>query len=136
MGQLKTGLILGGVILAGVGGVLALTNPEPSEYADYAADELVAYAKQELCDSSASDWGTFLGNSCQTLLDAGRAPARELIRQQTQRQDFLLFSLYQTDLSFEAFIPAGLLDQSLPSYHVEAVGIFERIFIYKAEERP
>lgn len=135
MGQAKTGGIIVGAVLAGIGGALILTNPEPQAYQDYATEQLLTYAKQEFCEQAPSDFGNFLGNACQSLLETGRTPAREWIISTTQRQNFLFFSIYRTDLDLNEVLPTGLFGQDLPAYHAESVGIFQQFFTYKAEEQ-
>ncbi len=135
---LKNSLILGGAVLAGLAGVLAITNPNRQTYEEFATEQLMIYAKQELCEDVSQDLGGFLSRSCETFVEVGRDPARQLIRQQTEQQNFGLFSIYKTDLSVDEFIPSDLISligETPPAYHVESVGILQQFIIYRIEEQ-
>lgn len=132
---LKNSLIVGSAVMAGIAGVLAITNPNQQAYEDFATEQLMIYAKQELCADVSQDLGGFLNRSCESLVEIGRDPARQLIRQQTQQQNFGLFSIYTTDLSVNEVIPSDLIGEPLPAYHVESVGILQQFIIYRIDEQ-
>lgn len=126
--------MIGGVVFLGLGGALAMTNPDQEAYEQFATNQLMRYAKDELCNNN-EGIGSFLAGSCESLIELGRSPARQIIAQQTEQQNFIFFSRYVSDLSVNEFVPAELLDQPLPEYHVESIGIFQNFIIYEIQER-
>ena len=109
----KLGLILSGSILV-------ITNPGQGNYEEYASKQLNIYLKEDVCPGITKE----LRNPCRILVDFARPQLESAIANQTQRQNFLLFSVYQTDLS----IPSAL-----PDYHFETLGIFDQFYTYCAE---
>ena len=109
----KLGLILSGSILV-------ITNPGQINYEEYASERLNIYLKQDVCPQIAHK----LRNPCRILVDFARPQLNSAIANQTQRTNFLLFSIYETDLS----IPSAL-----PDYHFETLGIFDKFYTYCAE---
>lgn len=124
MKTLKTVAIAGGCILLGVSGLLAATNPGQTAYDDFATQAAIAYLKTEACAKAPAVFG--LQKLCQSELEANQAKIKQIIRDGTQRRNFVMFSLYTTDLSISA---------DLPSYHVESVGILGQFILYKTEKR-
>ncbi|MEO0457027.1 MAG: DUF4359 domain-containing protein [Cyanobacteria bacterium P01_A01_bin.114] len=124
MGLLKTasGLIL----VAGAVG-LAITNPGLAAYEAYATKQLSEYISSTVCQELPANLNQVLQNPCSTLVENNQEEIRMLVREQTQRSSFVLFSLYQTRLA----IP-GL--NFAPAYEVKAIGVGQRFFIYQAGE--
>ena len=118
-------LIAGGIALAGIGGLMAITNPGQNAYQQYATEELSAYLKDNVCPQLPKGLQNFLQSQCKALVDVGRPQIEQLISHQTRRQNFILFSIYQTNLS---------VTESFPSYHFETVGILQNFYIYQAEQ--
>ena len=109
----KLGLILSASILV-------ITNPGQRSYEQYASEKLNIHLKQNVCPEMTKK----LRNPCLILVDFARPQLNSVIAHQTQRKNFLLFSIYQTDLS----IPSAL-----PDYHFETLGIFDKFYTYCAE---
>jgi hypothetical protein len=63
-----------------------------------------------------------------------RPAIRQVVLQNTDRQNFWLFSLYRTELSLQELVPAPFGDQ-LPSYEAESLAIGTRILPYRTETR-
>lgn len=114
-----------GFSLAIGGGFLLCTNPGYGDYEDYATKTLITHAKKELCESNDDFTPGFLASSCNSLIDVSRPQLGIIISRQTQRQNFLLFSIYETDL---------VLFSPLPSYRVATLGILSNFYIYDLEE--
>ena len=121
---LHIALIGGGLALIGVAAVLAITNPSQATYEEFATQAAIDYLGQEVCVKAPLAFG--LQDQCQSALTSNQRQIRQMIAKGTQRQNFGFFSLYKTDLAVTSF---------LPSYHVEAVGVFQRFIIYKAIEQ-
>ncbi|MBW4693765.1 MAG: DUF4359 domain-containing protein [Lyngbya sp. HA4199-MV5] len=124
MKTLKTVAIVGGCILLGISGLLAVTNPGQAAYDEFATQAAIAYLKVEACAKAPTAFG--LQKLCQSELEANQAKIKQIIRDGTQRRNFVVFSLYTTDLS---------LSSDLPSYHVESVGVLGQFVLYKTQKR-
>ena len=109
----KVGLILSGFILV-------ITNPGQGNYEEYAAKKLNIYLKEDVCPEINQQ----LRNPCRILVDFARPQLNLAIANQTQRQNFILFSIYETNLS----IPSAL-----PDYYFATLGIFDKFYTYCAE---
>lgn len=117
---------MGGVALVGLGSAMALTNPGRDTYEQYAVEQLTTYLKSEACTQVPKVFGVFLQRQCKSLVDTGRPQIQQIISETTQRQNFIFFSIYRTNLEIGPFLPA---------YHFETLGIFEKFYIYQAEEQ-
>lgn len=117
---------IGGTALVGLGVSMALTNPSQDTYEAYAVEQLTTYLKDEACPQTPSFFGNLLQRQCKTLVDSGRPQIQQIISQTTQRQNFVLFSIYRTNLNIGPFLPA---------YHFETVGIFQNFYIYQVDKQ-
>ncbi|NEQ19249.1 MAG: DUF4359 domain-containing protein [Microcoleus sp. SIO2G3] len=115
-----------GAVLVAAGIALAATNPAPEAYDDYATEQLTTYLKDNACNQAPNLLGDFLQTQCAAILDDNQEQIRRLIVRNTDRQNWLLLSVYKTDLS---------LSSALPSYHFETIGVFGNLYTYKAEQR-
>jgi hypothetical protein len=116
---------VGGVALVGLGGFLTITNPSSQAYEQYATERLTLYLKEEGCTQISQQLGGVVQSFCKSLVDTGRPQIQQLIAQQTKRHNYLLFSIYQTELS---------LPSPAPSYYFETIGAFENFYTYQVEE--
>ena len=116
---------IGGITLASLGVFMALTNPSQKAYEEYAMEELTTYLKDEVCTQVPSLLGDFLQQQCKILVDTGRPQIQQIIAETTERQNFLVFSIYRTHLS---------VNSDLPSYEFETVGVVQSFYIYMYEE--
>ncbi len=122
--QILTTLL--GITLSGLGGVMMFTNPGQGAYEQYATEELAVYLKDSVCSQvSSTDLEGVLRNGCKILVDTGRPQITHLISQTTQRQNYVLFSVYRTELNFES---------TLPSYQFETIGVLQNFYTYGAGE--
>ena len=117
---------IAGITLAGVGVAMALTNPSQEEYEEFALQQLTVYIKDNVCEKAPENFDNFLKRQCSLLIETGSPQFKQLISETTQRQNFIFFSIYRTDLSVSSF---------LPSYHFESVGAFDNVYIYQAEKQ-
>lgn len=133
MGFLKTAIIFGGITIAGVGGVLVVTNPDRVTYEQYATDQLTAYLKTEVCADAPSILGDLTGVSdllqqqCQALIQDNRTQIAALVASSTQQTDLWVLTIYQTTLQVPGI-------EELPAWQFETVGIFQRFITYKAAQ--
>lgn len=115
---------IAGVMLVGVGGLLAATNPGQAAYDEFATQAAIVYLKAEACAKAPTAFG--LQKLCQSELESNQSKIKKIIDDGTQRQNFVVFSLYATDLS---------ISPDLPSYHVESVGVLGQFILYKTQKR-
>lgn len=126
MKSLKIIRYIGVVAIAGLGVVMATTNPSQANYEKFAVQQLTEYLKKDVCQKVPKAFGNFLQRNCSILVDSSRPQMQQIIAQTTEKQNFLFFSIYRTDLSINPFIP---------TYHFETVGIFQNFYIYAAEKQ-
>jgi hypothetical protein len=135
MSIFKTGSLILGVTLVGLGGALVATNPTQSAYEDYATRQLTVYLSDqsgELCNNTPDFLNDLLqgGDRCaaliEDLLTDNQDQVRQLISRQTERQNYFFASVYETDLEVHSL---------LPSYHFKTVGVFNTFFVYEADQQ-
>jgi hypothetical protein len=131
----KFGVYLSAIILVGLGAVMAITNPTPDSYTQYAARRLTQELKEKECvkiDDGLRDLCKLLdGNEGQSLV-------KRLVTNNTERQNYFLFSIYKTDLSTRKLLPSFLTNLiSVPSvsYTTETIGLLDNFQTYKAERQ-
>lgn len=124
MKTLKIVAIVGGCVLVAIGGLLAATNPGQAAYEEFAAQAATTYLKGEMCAKAPSVFG--LQKLCQSELESNQSKIKKIISDGTERHNFVVLSLYTTDLS---------ISPDLPSYHVESVGVLGQFIIYKTQKR-
>lgn len=117
------------VALGIVGIGLAVTNPNPRGYQDYATDRLTVYLKENLCSGLPSQLQQF-SELCRTqgatLLDTARPQLQSILEQNTKRENYLFFSIYRTRFSLPPIVPA---------YEFETLAIFNQFYIYQAQKQ-
>ncbi|MCS7030665.1 MAG: DUF4359 domain-containing protein [Gloeomargarita sp. SKYG116] len=104
--------------LAAVG--LAVTNPSEQQFLEYAYSTL----RQELCprlpemlkeakqtDELLQFFTPYLQQSCSELLLALKEPTKEFLRRNTKVQNYLVFSIYTTDLFGTRYRTLGVARQ-------------------------
>ncbi|MGB0561075.1 MAG: DUF4359 domain-containing protein [Spirulinaceae cyanobacterium] len=119
-----TTLVLG---VVGVG--LAVTNPGPMSYQDYATEQLLVYLQENICTSLPSQLQQF-SEQCRTqgstLINTARPQLESILEQNTRRENYLFFSIYRTRFSLPPVVPA---------YEFETLGIFNQFYIYQAQQQ-
>jgi len=125
---------VGGVALVGVGVVMAITNPNQEIYEEYAVAQITEYVQENLCPKAPNVFGQSFQNQCLSIVEANQGEIQRVITKGTQRQNFILFSIYQTDLSAKTVIPF-LPASVLPAYHFESVGAFNNFYTYRAKKQ-
>lgn len=124
MRGLKGFATIAGFAIAILAAVLAATNPSQDSYEEFATQQLNAYLEESVCAKTPNGFGIQI--QCELLLKSNQAEIRRLISNGTQQKNFVLFSIFTTDLSVSSL---------LPSYHVEAVGILQQFQVYQAKQR-
>ena len=117
--------VISGIGLIGLGTSMVLTNPGQTRYESYATDTLTLYLKQEVCSQASGGLGSFLASHCKTLVDTGKPHLQQVIAKKTIRQNYLLFSIYETEL----FLP-----YPVPNYEFGTIGVFQQFYTYQADK--
>ena len=106
---------------SGLGGVMALTNPNQSGYESFAVDRIGELAKDK-CDQAPDGLGVFIQGPCRAAIEAYKPELRPILATATSRQNWVLFSIYRSNI----LVPIVNLQ-----VQVESIGIFDRFFVYK-----
>jgi hypothetical protein len=110
---------IGGVVVVGLGVVMAIANPSPEAYKEYAAKQ-VTDNLNALCEKA------LVGkNQCLSWVESAQPQIAEIISQNTDRQNLILFSIYKTEFSLPL----------LPTYQIETVGALQNFYIYKQNKQ-
>jgi hypothetical protein len=117
---------VGSAALVGLGLLMSLTNPSRESYQEYAVETLSSYLKQEACRQIPSIFGNVLRNQCKSLVDTARPQIENIIDRSTEQHNFILFSVYHTDLE---------ISPALPAYQFQTLGVLQNFYIYQAEEK-
>jgi len=122
MNALRVVTAIGGTVLTALGVTMALTNPGQDTYEKFAVEQLTIYLKTEGCTQVPVILGDSLQRQCKTLVDKNRPQIEQLVSKTTQRQNFIVFSIYRTNLEVGSFLPV---------YRFETLGVFQKLYIYK-----
>lgn len=112
-------------VLTGLVTAMATTNPDSSTYEEYAAEQLTTYLKEDVCSQVPKAFETLVPD-CASLIDSNRPQVKQIIVRSTQRQNFILFSIYRTNLSISSVVPL---------YRFQTVGIMQNFYTYSAEQQ-
>ncbi|MCW5315028.1 DUF4359 domain-containing protein [Nostoc sp. KVJ3] len=112
--------------LAALGVTMAKTNPSQVEYEEYAVQRLTKYLKTDVCKKTTNILENLIHFNCEKLVDSANPQMQEIIARTTERQNYMIFSIYRTDLKINAW---------MPSYKFETVGAFDQFYTYTAEEQ-
>ncbi|MCP6761701.1 MAG: DUF4359 domain-containing protein [Fischerella sp. CENA71] len=117
------------VLLAvvGVAGVMSVTNPDDNTYVNYAAVRLTNEIQDAICKGPQLPQGKFwedisklTRNTCKSGLATGLAfqgsNIKDFIATSTERQNFLVFSIYTT---------------KVPGYNFKTIGAFGNLFTFQ-----
>lgn len=138
MKTLQLWLILGGIAFGGVGIGMALTNPSPEDYEEFAVGQLQEIMEQEGCDNLPKEFtggieipeglGNILQTQCPNIVEKASPILKRIITSSTQRQNFVILSIYRTDFSRNPV--AGYL----PADQFATVAVFNRFYLYQADK--
>ncbi|ARV57904.1 hypothetical protein BZZ01_03980 [Nostocales cyanobacterium HT-58-2] len=117
---------LGVVGVSVLGLAMANTNPGQARYEEYAVERLTEYLKSNVCKKSPNLLENLIQMNCDKLVDVANPQMRDIISISTERQDFVIFSVYRTDLK---------LNKWVPSYKFETVGALDNFYTYSAQKQ-
>ena len=112
-------------VLVGLVTAMAITNPDSSTYEEYAVEQLTTYLKTDACSQVPKAFETLVQN-CSSLIDSNRPQIKQIVVRSTQRQNFILFSIYRTNLSITSVVPL---------YRFQTVGIMQNFYTYSAKQQ-
>ncbi|MCC5619171.1 DUF4359 domain-containing protein [Nostoc sp. CHAB 5836] len=112
--------------LAALGVTMAKTNPSQVEYEQYAVQRLTKYLKTDVCKKTTNIIENLIRFNCDQLVDSANPQMQEIIARTTERQNYIIFSIYRTDLKINSWIP---------SYKFETVAAFDQFYTYTAQEQ-
>ncbi|WP_193196745.1 DUF4359 domain-containing protein [Nostoc sp. MG11] len=112
--------------LAALGVTMAKTNPNQAEYEEYAVQRLAKYLKADVCKKTTNILENLINLNCEKLVDSVNPQMQEILARTTERQNYIIFSIYRTDLKLNSWIP---------SYRFETVGALNQFYTYTAQEQ-
>lgn len=114
----------GAIGLVALGVAMAMTNPSQAAYEEYATQRLTEYLKGDVCQKTSNFFENLIKSQCDSLVDQTIPQVRDILGRSTQKQDFVIFSVYRTDLKLSSWIPL---------YKFETVGAFNSFYTYTAK---
>ncbi|MDZ8107219.1 MAG: DUF4359 domain-containing protein [Nostoc sp. DedQUE12a] len=112
--------------LAALGVTMAKTNPGQVAYEEYAVQRLASYLKTDVCKKTTNFIENLIRFNCEKLVDQANPQIQEIINRTTERQNYIFFSIYRTDLKISSWAP---------SYKFETVGAFDQFYTFTAEQQ-
>ncbi len=106
MATLKS-LKIPAIIVGIVAIIMVITNPDKETYLDRTSLTLASEVKENLCGSSQGGLETLLNNLCKSSIDQQRGAIRVYLNNFSRRQNFLLFSIYTTDVAQRTYTSIG-----------------------------
>lgn len=105
-------LMIGGSLFLGFGLLLVFTNPNQKKYELFATEQLITYAKENVCTATSNNLEQAIKSQvCNLMINTGKSQVPTLIGKTTQRRNYLLLSIYETNLYLYNFTTIGLLNQ-------------------------
>lgn len=117
---------VGAVGIAVLGVTMAQTNPQQAEYEEYAVKKLTILLKTDFCKKTPNFLQNLIQFNCDQLIESVNPQMRDVIATTTKRQNYVVFSVYTTDLK---------IDNLIPGYKFETIGAFDNFYTYKAEQQ-
>ena len=88
-----------------------LTNPSEQEYEKFATEQLIIYARNNVCSANSGSLEQAIKSKlCNLMVDTGRVQVPKLITKTTQTKNYILFSVYETDLFLYEFQTIGVFN--------------------------
>jgi hypothetical protein len=100
-------------LLCGLSVVLAANNPKQEYYTDFATQTVSKFLIRDLCranDHTPKLFDTMIKDGCQAFMQQGKTEIRAFIAHNTERQNFILFSLYTTEFPIRPLRVLGIFN--------------------------
>jgi hypothetical protein len=117
---------VGAAGIAVLGVTMTMTNPQQPKYEEYAVEKLTTYLKTDFCQKTPNFLQNLIQFNCNHLVDSANPQIRDIIAATTKRQNYIVFSVYTTDLK---------IDNLIPGYKFETVGAFDNFYTYKSQKQ-
>ncbi|MEA5578487.1 DUF4359 domain-containing protein [Anabaena sp. UHCC 0451] len=117
---------VGAAGIAVLGVAMATTNPQQAKYEEYAVQKMTTYLKTDFCKKTPNFLQNLIQFNCDQLVESVNPQIRDVIASTTKQQNYIVFSIYTTDLK---------IDNLIPGYKFESVGAFNNFYTYKAEQQ-
>jgi len=105
---------------------IAMNNPGRTAYEEFATQELSAYVQENVCTQGEASFRDILQAQCKKLVKSLQPQLQTIIAENTERNNWGLFSIYKTELYLADF---------WLSYEFGTVGVLGNLYIYKTEEK-
>lgn len=109
---MKLQIILIGIVVVAVG--MTITNPSKDRYIEYATEQFSETGKTSIC--AGDNIPIAAQQSCKFVISQGKGVIKSLVENSTKQQNFVVLSLYETDM---------------PNKKVTTVGAFGNFFMFK-----
>ncbi|WP_295475084.1 DUF4359 domain-containing protein [Synechococcus sp. UW140] len=120
-----------GFLLVGVGVLLAITNPGPTEFQEFAGKKLAEEAVAEFCKPGGLPMVVQLVvQNCPELIRAQQKPLGALASQFSKRINLGLFSFYSTEVAGAQLLP----QLALPGYELKTIAVAGNFLVISASE--
>ncbi|MBD2175438.1 DUF4359 domain-containing protein [Pseudanabaena sp. FACHB-1998] len=86
-------ILIGAAVVVGV---MAITNPSKERYVTYATEQFAETGKTSIC--AGDNIPIAAQQSCKFVISQGKGVIKSIVENSTKQQNFVLFSLYETDL--------------------------------------
>lgn len=95
------------IFIGAVAMAMAIANPDKEAYLDRTSLTLATEAKDNLCSSSQGGLESLLNNLCKNTVDGQRSAIRVYLNNFSRRQNFILFSIYTTNIAQRTYTSIG-----------------------------
>lgn len=120
-----------GLLLGSLGAGLALTNPGPAAFEEFAGLRLASLLRDELCREDGMPMMLRLViQNCPAMVEAQTPVLGKLAALQTRRRNLGLLSLYSTSLGGQQVLP----NWRLPRYEALTLAVAGRFVVVRASE--
>lgn len=111
-----------GTAMITIAGFMAVTNPGKDAYVDYAVAKFATDFQHTICQGptlpkTLAHLGSFTKNLCQFSVRVGyvwqRSLVKDVVDSTTRRQNFIVFSIYTTEIPGQTFQTLGMLGNFL-----------------------
>ncbi|NBD32526.1 MAG: DUF4359 domain-containing protein [Cyanobacteria bacterium] len=119
----QSSALIGSLAAVGVGMIMTVTNPHRNAYQNYAARQASFYLQENACTKTPNLFGNFLQQKCNFWAKQSKFYLKPLVNLSTRRHNYLLFSIYETELSFNNHFPA---------YNAKTIGFLNLFWTYES----
>ena len=112
--------------IAALGVAMATTNPRQENYEKYAVGKITNYLKTDFCKKTPDFLQNLIQFNCYKFVDSANPQIRDIVAATTTRQNYIVFSVYTTDLK---------IDNLIPGYKFETVGALDSFYTFKVEKQ-